>query len=91
MVGFRTGTRINIKRDTELLKRFFYQFMIPVYNILRSDTFFLSFNRNRYPVLIGATDKYHFFPLSPQIPYINIGRYIYSGQMADVYRPVGIR
>ena len=91
IVNLRSRTRINIKRNTQLLKRFFNNTMIAVNNILRRNTLFLSFNRNRHTMLIRATNKQHLFALQSQISNINICWDIHTCQVTNMHRTICIR
>ena len=42
-------------------------------------------------MFVGAADEDYVAAFEPLITGINIGGYIHAGQVADVYRPVGIR
>ena len=91
IVNFRSRTRVNIKRNTQLLKRFFDNAMIAVNNILRRNTLFFSFNCDRHPVLIRATNKQHLFTLQSQISNINICWNIHTCQVTNMHRTICIR
>ena len=42
-------------------------------------------------MLIATANESHFFALHSEVTGINIGRYVNSGQVANVNRSVGIR
>ena len=91
MMRLRSGAAVYIERNAEFFERFLDQIVVTVYYILRSDSFFLCTNRDRYSVFVRTSDKQYIFFLQSQIAHIDICRYIYAGQVTDVYRAVRIR
>ena len=61
-MDFRCSTRIYVKRNTEFLKRIFYDFMIAVHYVLRCDTLFFCFDGNRHTMLVRTANHYHILP-----------------------------
>jgi hypothetical protein len=51
---------------------------------------FLGTHHDRSPVVVRPADEYHVLPDPPQVPDIEICRYI-CPEMADMAGPVGIR
>ena len=86
MMRLRSGAAVYIERNAEFFERFLDQIVVTVYYILRSDSFFLCTNRDRYSVFVRTSDKQYIFFLQSQIAHIDICRYIYAGQVTDVYR-----
>jgi hypothetical protein len=64
--------------------------MIPVDNLLWRNTLITGFQGNWYAMFVGTAYRNDIFALQPEIPCVNIGRYINSGQVTDVDRSVGI-
>ena len=64
--------------------------MITVYHILRSNSFFLGADGNRYPMFIGTADKDYIFFFKSQVADVNVSRHIYPCEVSDMDRPVGI-
>ena len=91
MMRSGSSTRIDIKRDTELLERFLDNTVVTIHHILRCNPLFLRSQRDGYPMLVRTTNHQHFLPLQPKVTGINISRHIYPGQMADMHRSVRIR
>ena len=51
---------------------------------------FLAYG-NGHPMFVAAANESHLFALHSEVTGINIGRYVNSGQVANVNRSVGIR
>jgi len=91
MMRSGSSTRIDIKRDTELLERFLDNTVVTIHHILRRDPLLLRSQRDGYPMFVRTTNHQHFLPLQTKVTGINISRHIYPGQMADMHRSVRIR
>ena len=65
--------------------------MIAVYHILRSDTFLFGTDGDGYPMFVGTSDEKYILFFQSQIADIDVCRYIYTGQMADMDGTVRIR
>ena len=91
MMHSGSSTRIDIKRDTELLERFLDNTVVTIHHILRRDPLLLRSQRDGYPMFVRTTNHQHFLPLQTKVTGINISRHIYPGQMADMHRSVRIR
>ena len=64
--------------------------MIAVADVLRRDALLSGAYGDGHAVLVAAADEDNVLFLQTQIAYINVGRNIYTGQMADVNTAVGI-
>src|SRR3712207_7177186 len=53
-------------------------------------TLFRSAYGDRYTVLVAAADEHHLLLLQPEIAHVDVGRNIYTGQVADVHAAVGV-
>ena len=91
MMRSGSSTRIDIKRDTELLERFLDNTVVTIHHILRRDPLFLRSQRDGYPMLVRTTNHQHFLPLQTKVTGINISRHIHPGQVSDMHRSVRIR
>ena len=60
--------------------------MIFVDHILRGNSLIAGFQRDGHPVFIGPSDEAHFLPLLAEVPGINIGGHIDTGEVPDVDR-----
>jgi len=71
MMRLRSGAAVYIERNAEFFERFLDQIVVTVYYILRSDSFFLCTNRDRYSVFVRTSDKQYIFFLQSQIAHID--------------------
>ena len=90
-VSIARGAPVDVERDAEILERIADQRVITVNDILRGHALAPCLDRNGHSVFVAASYHHHLFSLEPKISYIDVGRYIYSGQMPDVYGAVRIR
>ena len=90
MMSLRRGAAIHIERDTELLERVLDDLVIAVHDVLRGDSLLASLDGNGHTMLVATADHQHLTPLQAQIACIDIGRYVYPRQVADVHRAVGV-
>jgi hypothetical protein len=84
------GARVYIEGDAKLFERVLDDAMIAVNNLLHADTLLASTNGNGYTMLVATTNEEYIALLQAQISHVDIGRHIYTSQMTDVYRAVGI-
>ena len=91
MVRLRSGAAVYVEWNAEFFERLLYQIVVTVYYILRGDSFFLCTNRDGYSVFVLTSDKSYIFFFQSQITHVDICRYIYTGQVTDMYRSVRIR
>lgn len=82
---------IDVKRDTELLKRVLDQVMIAIDDLLDGDTLLAGTNRDGHAVLITSTDEDHILFLQSEIADIGVCRHIDACQMADMHAAIGVR
>ncbi len=96
-IGGRTGMRlgagapVHVERYAELLERIFDYRVITVHYVLGGDTLLAGLYGDGYAMLVAAADEQHLLSLKTEIPRIDVGRDIDSGQVADMHRPVGVR
>ncbi len=64
--------------------------MVAVHYLLRGDSFLAGTQSDGHSVLVTAAYHHNVLAFEAQETCIYIGRYIYSGKMADMYRSVGI-
>ena len=91
VVNLRCGARIDVKRDTELLKRSLDEVVITVNHVLRGATLFLGAYCYRHTMLVAAANHLHILTFEAKITHIDIGRHIHTSQVADMHRTIGIR
>ena len=65
--------------------------MVAVADILRRDSFFLGAYGDGHSVLVATADEDHILLLQTKVADIDVCRYIYTGQMADMDGAVRIR
>ena len=65
--------------------------MIAVHDILRGASLLLRLDRDRHTMLIRATHIQHILTSHSQISHIDVRRDIYTGEMSDMHRTIGIR
>ena len=82
---------IDVKRDTELLKRVLDQVMIAIDNLLDGDTLLAGTDRDGHAVLITSTNEDHILFLQSEIADIGVCRHIDACQMADMHAAIGVR
>ena len=82
---------IDVKRDTELLKRVLDQVMIAIDDLLDGDTLLAGTDRDGHAVLITSTDEDHILFLQSKIADIGVCRHIDACQMADMHAAIGVR
>ena len=85
------GAAVDVKRDAELFKRVLDELVIAVYHLLHADALLAGTYGHGYAVLIASADEYHILFLQSEISYIDVGRHIYAGEMADMHTAVGVR
>ena len=85
-----TGAGIDVEGDAKFFKRFLDHFVVLVNDRLGSCSLLFCLDRDRDTVFIGASDEENILPLQSEVTGINIGRYVYSGQMPDVDRAICI-
>ena len=90
-VGRRRGTRIDVERHTQTLERRFDYVMILIYNILGSYTLLTRLDGDGHTVLVATTNRDDISTALTQITNIDIRGHIYTRQMADMHRTIGIR
>ena len=78
------GTGIDVKLNTEVGKRFFYNIVIFVNNILRRAPLLPGLNGNGNSMLIGAAYKESLPATHSEVPDINICRDIDPGKVTDM-------
>jgi hypothetical protein len=64
--------------------------VIPVNDVLRRYPFTVGGNGDRYAMLIGTPDVDDILAPESHVSDIDICRKINAGEMAEMYRPVGI-
>ena len=90
MVGLAGSATVDIKRDAELLKRVLDHLVVTIDYVLRGDAFLTGTDGNGHTVLIASADEHHVLLLQSQVAHINVGRYIDTGQVADMNTSVGV-
>jgi hypothetical protein len=90
-VSRRSGTAVNIKRDTEVLETLLDEVMIAINHLLYGNSLFLGTDSNRYTMLIATADEDNILLLEAEIANIDIGWHVYTCQVTDVHTTVGIR
>ena len=89
-MGFRCGASVYVERYAEFLERVFYYLVVAVHYVLRGHSLFAGLDGYGHSVLVAAADKEHLVAAQTQVACVNVGGHIYSGQMADMHRTVGI-
>jgi hypothetical protein len=79
-----------IKTDLHSPERLVKMRMEPLAEFTRGHTGFFGTHHHRCPVVVRPADKYHVLPDPPQVPDIEICRYI-RPEMSDMAGPVGVR
>ena len=90
MMGLRGGAAIHVERDAELLERVFDERVVAVDHILRGDALLAGTDGDGHTVLVASADEHHVFFLQAKVAHVDVGRHIYTGQMAYVNTAVGI-
>ncbi len=85
------GARIYVERYAQACERLLDERMVAVHHILRRDALLAGAYGDGHSVLVAAADEQHLLSLKTEIPRIDVGRDIDSGQVADMHRPVGVR
>ena len=65
--------------------------MIAIDDLLDSDALLASTNGDRYTVFVGAANEENFLALKTKVADVNVGRYVYSCEVTDMNRAVGVR
>ena len=87
----RSGTAVHIKRDSEILEALLDKVVVTVNHLLYGDAFFFSSDGYGNSVLITSTDEDHVLLLESEIAYIDVGRYVNSSQVSNMYTTISIR
>ena len=82
---------VDVEADAEALEAVFYQVVITVHHVLRSDAFLAGAYGNGHSVFIAAADKKHVASSQAEISHVDISRHIHSSQMANMHTAVCIR
>jgi hypothetical protein len=64
--------------------------VISVYHILWCDTLLAGTLCHRYTVFVRTAHEEYLLALETEIAHIDVGRYIHTSQVTDMYRTVGI-
>jgi hypothetical protein len=91
VVDLAGGTRIHIKRDTEALEGVFDDVVVAIYYLLSGDALFACANCDRYTVLVATAYEKDILAFEAKVADIDVGWYIHTCQVSDVYRTIGIR
>ena len=91
VVDLAGGTGINIKRDAKTLKRIFDNLVIAIYHFLGGDALFACADSDRYTMLIATAYEKDILAFEAKVTDIDVGWYIHTCQVSDVYRTIGIR
>lgn len=91
MMDVAGGTAIYVERNAEPFERILDDLVITIDDILRRAALLLGTNGDRHTMFVTATDEEYFLTLQAQITYIDVGRYIHTGQVTDVHWSIGIR
>ena len=90
-VHFGRCSSVDVEVDAEAFETLVDYLVIFVNYVLRSAALLTRFDGDRHSVLVASADIQHFFTPHPEVAYIDVGRDIYSGQVSDMNRAVGIR
>ena len=90
VVYWGSGAGIYVERYTQTVERVFDELVVTVDDILRSHALGASFECDRHTVLVAAADESDGATGQTEVTCVDIGRNIYSGEVTDVYRPVGV-
>ena len=90
VVRRRGGTRIDIERDTQPLKRAFDKVVVTVHDILGRNALLAGLDGDGYAMLIRAANRNYVGTLQSQVARIDIRRHIDTCQVADMDRTIGI-
>ena len=91
VMDFRSGTRINIKRDAKVGERLLDQAVIAIDDLLYGDAFLAGTDGDGYTMFVGAANEENFFALETKVADVDVGRNIYSCKVTDMNRSVGVR
>ena len=91
MMNGRRGTGIMVEANPKLLKTSLHHLVVMIHNLLRRLPLLGCLDRNRYSMLIGATDVSHIPALGPQVAYINVRRNVAACQVTNVKWSIRIR
>ena len=80
----RRSTGVMVEAYPKLLKAPLHHLMVMIHYLLRRLSFFRCLDRNRYAMLIGATDVGDIPSLGAQVANINIRRNIAACQVTNV-------
>ena len=82
---------IDVEIDSEPGEGLLYDAVVLVHNVLRRTALLAGLDGDGHSVLVRAADVEHVLAAHPEIPDIDIGRYIDAGKVADVNGTVGVR
>ena len=81
---------IDVERDTELLERALDERVVTVNHLLGSDALFAGTDGDGHAMFIATANKNHLLFLQAEVAHVDVSGYINAGQVADVYRTVGV-
>ena len=84
------GASVDIERDAELSERVLDDVVIAVHDVLGGDTLLAGLYGDGYAMLVAAADHEHVLTAQAEIAGVDVGRHIYTGEVADVDRAVGV-
>ena len=90
MVNVRSCAAVNVERNTEVLERLLDDVMITVNNVLHRASFLLGADSYRHSVFVRTSHEEYVSALQAEIAYIDVTGNVGTGQVADVYRTVGV-
>ena len=91
LVRFRCGAGIDVEADAEVFERLLDEIVVAVDHFLHGDALFPGTDGDGHAMLVGTADEEHFLLFQTEVAHVDVGRYIYAGQVPDVYAAVGIR
>ena len=86
----RSGTRVDIERDTKTLEGALDDIVVLIYHILRGYALVACLDGDGHTVLVRATNPDYISATQTQITHINIGGNIYARQVTNMYRTIGV-
>ena len=91
VVDLGSGPGIYVEVDAKLHEGVLDDPVVLVHDVLWRHTLGAGLYGDRNPVFVRPADEQHVFAAHPQVPYIDVSRYIDSGEMADVDGTVCVR
>jgi hypothetical protein len=90
VVNLARRAAVNVERDAKLLEGILDEVVIAIYNILDGDSLLAGTDGNRHAMFVRTSNEKDGTLLEAQIADIDVGWYINTCQVSDMYRTIGI-